>query len=112
MEHNKLVRDRIPEIIAANGEEPVTRVLADVEYKQELKKKLHEEVAEFDRSGTTEELADVLEVVYALAAVENLSPTQLETLRQQKREERGGFEQRIFLIETLASEEGANTENE
>jgi len=112
MKHNKLVRDKIPEIIAEHGERPVTRILDDVEYKQELKKKLHEEVEEFDRSESIEELVDVLEVVYALAATQKISPEQLEAMRQEKRKERGGFDRRIFLIETLPpNEHGSTTTN-
>ena len=100
MKHNKLVRDRIPEIITEHGEKPVTRTLDTEAYRRELRSKLHEEVAEFDASGKVEELADVLEVVYALAAVEGFSPSQLEEMRERKRRARGGFEQRIFLVET------------
>lgn len=95
---NKLVRDRIPEIMAQRGLEPVVEVLDAAAYQDELHRKLHEEVAEFEASGTAEELADILEVVYALAAAQNLTEDQLNTIRSQKRQERGGFNQRLFLI--------------
>ncbi|MDD6200028.1 MAG: nucleoside triphosphate pyrophosphohydrolase, partial [Firmicutes bacterium] len=66
MEYQKLVRDKIPELIAAGGETPVIRVLEDGEYLSRLEDKLEEEVAEYRQSGEPEELADILEVVYAL----------------------------------------------
>ena len=105
MRHNKLVRDRIPEIISEHGERPATRILDNVEYKQELKRKLHEEIEEFGQSDSIEELADILEVIYALAAIQKISVEQLEAIRQGKRKERGGFDRRIFLIETLSPNE-------
>jgi predicted house-cleaning noncanonical NTP pyrophosphatase (MazG superfamily) len=104
MQHSKLVRDRIPEIIASRGARPITLVLDQDEYRLELQRKLQEEVAEFAQSGQVEELADILEVTYALAAVQGVSRSQLERIRSCKREERGGFEDRIFLVETLPEE--------
>lgn len=103
--HNKLVRDRIPELIEQAGKQAVTRVLDEGEYAQALLRKLQEEAAEYERSGGIEELADVLEVVYALAAAQGVSPQQLERLRQDKRAERGGFERRLWLVETLGGDE-------
>ena len=99
MKHNKLVRDKIPEIITKRGDRPVTHTLGPDAYRQELRRKLQEEVAEFCESGQVEELADILEVVVALAAVEEVSQVQLEEMRKRKRKERGGFDQRVFLIE-------------
>jgi len=104
MKYNKLVRDNIPAIIRERGEKPVTRTLDTDEYRQKLRQKLQEEVAEFGATGRTEELADVLEVVYALAAVEGISQAQLEEMRQRKLQERGGFSQRILLVETSREE--------
>ncbi len=104
MRHNKLVRDRIPELIERAGRQPVTRVLEAGEYRQALLRKLQEEAAEFERSGEVEELADILEVVHALAVAQGTSPDELERLRQRKRLERGGFEQRLLLIETLGGD--------
>lgn len=99
MKYNKLIRDKIPDIIRRNGSEPVLQVLDNEMYKLELGKKLQEEVAEFGEAGTVEELVDLLEVVYALAAVQGINPAQLEILRFKKAQERGAFEQRLFLIE-------------
>ena len=72
--YNKLVRDKIPDIIKKNGENPIIRVLQDVEYKIELEKKLKEELAEtLASSGNDriEELADMLEVMISLANLED-----------------------------------------
>jgi predicted house-cleaning noncanonical NTP pyrophosphatase (MazG superfamily) len=95
--YNKLIRDRIPEIIAQAGHDSKVRILHDDEYFTSLCKKLQEEVYEFQESKALEELADIMEVVLALAAVEGKSPEDLEALRLQKREKRGGFEKRLFL---------------
>jgi len=100
MKHNKLVRDKIPGLIISRGDKPITQILGADAYRQELRRKLHEEDGEFFASGKLEELADILEVVYALAVAEGVSQFQLEEIRKRKRRERGGFDQRIFLVET------------
>ncbi|MEM8860036.1 MAG: nucleoside triphosphate pyrophosphohydrolase [Chloroflexota bacterium] len=94
---NKLVRDKIPEIISADGRTPVTSELNDTEYVQALKNKLNEEVAEFQDSDSLEELADILEVVYALAKACGSDQTQIENIRMEKTDKRGGFVKKIFL---------------
>jgi len=93
----KLVRDKIPEIISADGRTPIIRVLNDDEYFQALKNKLNEEVAEFQESNTVEELADILEVVYALASAKGSNKIGLEALRREKAAKRGGFVKKNFL---------------
>ena len=93
----KLVRDRIPELIRASGEEPVTRVLDEREYVEQLEKKLDEEGAEYHADKNLEELADILEVVYALAQAQGHTKEELLSVYQQKHDARGGFEKRIFL---------------
>ncbi len=100
MKHNKLVRDNIPEIIIRNGVTPKTRVLDDAEYELELTRKLMEEVSEYVDASSVEELADILEVVYALAALHKASPEDLEKVRLKKATERGAFTKRIYLIES------------
>jgi predicted house-cleaning noncanonical NTP pyrophosphatase (MazG superfamily) len=100
MQYNKLVRDHIPAIIQQHGETPITRTLEPDEYQDALRRKLHEEVAEFCTTGHIDELADILEVVYALAAVDGVSPAHLEAVRQHKLQERGGFHRRLLLVET------------
>lgn len=98
MEFNKLVRDKIPAIIEAAGERPITRTLGEEEYLRCLEQKLDEEVAEYHADKTAEELADVLEVAFALAAARGCSPEELLSLCRDKRDARGGFDKRIFLI--------------
>lgn len=99
MEYNKLIRDRIPEIIASKGQNAVIRVASDEEYWVKLAEKLKEEVNEYVESENVEELADILEVIYALAKHQSLTPQQLEHLRQQKAQERGRFSKRLILLE-------------
>lgn len=94
----KLVRDKIPEIICSSGYEPVTRVLDDGEYVAELEKKLDEEVAEYHESKSVEELADILEVVYALCEAHGKNVSELMDVYEKKHDERGGFKEKIFLI--------------
>ena len=98
MEIQKLVRDKIPAIIQAQGKTPSIRILSDAEYTAALEKKLDEEVAEFHKDQNLEELADILEVVYALTENLGYSKEELQTLREKKAIERGGFRDRVFLI--------------
>jgi len=98
MIYKKLVRDRIPEIIEAQGETPNIRVLEQEEYLHHLEAKLDEEVAEYHRDKNAEELADILEVVFALAEANGVSRQELMKVYQKKHDARGGFTKRIFLI--------------
>ena len=101
--YNKLVRDRIPEIIESTGKTFSTRVLDEQEYIKELKKKSFEELQEYieadNREDAIEELADVLEIMHALAACHGASMEDIEAVRQKKAEKRGGFKEKIFLVE-------------
>ena len=97
MVYEKLVRDLIPDIIEAQGEKPNIRILDDAEYRDCLSGKLDEEVQEFHKDNNLEELADILEVVYALAEI-NGGREELERIYAKKHEARGGFSERIFLI--------------
>lgn len=101
--YNKLVRDHIPTIIEQSGKAFKTRVLQREEYQTELMKKAKEEFQEYSEAknheDSIEELADLLEVMYALAAIHGATPEQLEQVRHKKAEKRGGFEERIYLIE-------------
>ncbi len=96
--YNKLVRDRIPELIRAQGETPRTRILEQEEYTACLEAKLDEEVLEYHKERNLEELADILEVVYALAEDLGHTRQELEAVCDRKQEARGGFRDRIFLI--------------
>lgn len=91
----KLVRDKIPEVIFFNGEIACLHIADDKEYSTLLRQKLLEEVNEYLESGATEELADILEVLYALAAVLGVSESSLEQLRLAKADARGRFLRRI-----------------
>jgi predicted house-cleaning noncanonical NTP pyrophosphatase (MazG superfamily) len=93
--YNKLVRDKIPEILDKKGVPYEKRIASPEEYKAELIRKLEEEVNEFSIAGDPEELADVLEVILALKKVVPYGG--VEDLRIKKREERGGFDDRIIL---------------
>ncbi|MBY6054705.1 nucleoside triphosphate pyrophosphohydrolase [Cytobacillus firmus] len=101
--YNKLVRDRIPEIIENTGKNFSTRVLDNKEYIKELKKKSFEELQEYvetnNNEDAIEELADVLEILHALAEYHGSSIEKVEEVRKQKAEKRGGFKEKIFLIE-------------
>ncbi|MDO4220297.1 MAG: nucleoside triphosphate pyrophosphohydrolase [Candidatus Saccharibacteria bacterium] len=102
MKHNKLVRDNIPDIILADGHEVSTRILNDKEYKAELEKKLMEECKEVlgsEGEHRLEELGDVLEVMMALAKLDNYYMDDIVVAARKKREKRGGFDKKIFLIE-------------
>ena len=91
-----MVRDRIPEIIIADGKKPITRILDNDEYLRELDKKLNEEIAEYQADKSIEEMADVLEVLFAICEAGGHSVEELMDVRNEKREKRGGFEQKIF----------------
>lgn len=98
MVYNKLIRDRIPEIIASKGGNAEIRILSAEEYPVYLEAKLDEEVGEFHRDHTAEELADILEVVYALATEMGVSREELLDIYQKKHDARGGFEKRLLLV--------------
>ena len=100
MVYNKLVRDKIPQIIAASGKNCVTEVLQEDAYLQKLDEKLGEELAEYQESKSLEELADLLEVMAAVVKARGYSWEELERIRARKREKRGGFEERILLKES------------
>ena len=96
-EYNKLVRDRIPEIIAANGKPAQIRVLSEEEYVSALEKKLIEEVGEYLEGKELSELADVLEVVQALAENAGVSFDELLAMKEEKQRTNGAFHKRLFL---------------
>ncbi len=96
--YQKLVRDRIPEIIEAQGKKCEVRTLDDEDLLLELNRKLQEELAEYLESGTVEELADLVEVAQAILRLKGISKKNFEEIMAKKREERGGFEERVYLI--------------
>ena len=97
--YDKLVRDRIPEIIMSKGAKPVTRTADDEEYYLYLKQKLIEEVREFDVSNNLEEIADILEVMHAIIEHKRVNFEYIDKLRKEKAEKRGRFKDKIILEE-------------
>ena len=101
MKYNKLVRDRIPEIIGASGKSCVTEILSDEAYLRLVDAKLDEELAEYHSDQNIEELADLLEVIYAAAMARGYTLEQLESVRAAKAEKRGAFANKILLKEVI-----------
>ena len=95
--YKKLVRDKIPEIIKQNGEEPICRILEDEEYLKELNIKLLEEANEFIEARNVEELADIMEVLDALVKVYNINWVDVKKEQESKKDKRGAFENKIYL---------------
>ena len=92
----KLVRDKIPQIISNEGKEPIIRTLSDEEYLRELDKKLNEEVAEYQADKSIEEMADILEVLFAICESRGHSIEELMRVKNKKQDERGAFKERIL----------------
>ena len=98
--YNKLVRDKIPNIIKAEGRKIKTRTLNNQEYRNELNKKLQEEVKEYLDDNNVEELADIVEVVYGILSSMDISIEEFENIRNSKVEKRGAFFDKVFLEES------------
>ena len=94
---NKLVRDKVPGIIMDNGEMPSFRILDDDEFLEALNNKLTEEVEEYQRSKSLEELADILQVICTISEIIGSGKRELEYLKDEKAAERGAFKSQIFL---------------
>lgn len=103
--NNKLVRDKIPQIIEGNNSIPITRILSNEEYLSELDKKLKEELDEYLADGNVEELADMMEVMLGILTAKGVQYDEFEKIRIDKVLERGAFEQRIFLEKVLEKDE-------
>jgi len=98
--YDKLVRDKIPEVIRRKGVEPRTHVATDEEYWTKLKEKLAEEVKEFLASETAEEIADILEVIDAVCERKGFRMEEVLRLKSVKLEQRGAFKEKIILEES------------
>jgi len=94
--YNKLVRDKIPQIISDQGKKCKVYVAVSDDYRQRLKDKLTEEVQEFLQDPCVEELADIQEVLLSIAEVNKWD---LEGTRVAKNLTRGGFWRRYILQE-------------
>ena len=104
--YNKLVRDKIPEIIIVQGETPITRILNEADYKEELERKLFEECKEVvvaNGNERIEELADMLEVIRALGKLENATIEEIMKFANEKNAKRGAFNDKIFLEKVIES---------
>ena len=98
--YNKLVRDKIPENIdSMEGRKATWRIMDNDEYIKELNKKLLEEAHEFIEENAVEELADVMEVIQNIMRAKNISYEEVKKVQEIKREKKGGFSNRIYLIE-------------
>ena len=95
--YDKLVRDRIPEVIQAQGKKVVWRILTEEEHLVKLEEKLYEEVEEYQEDKSLDEMADVLEVLYSICSARGYTAAELEAEREKKAKNRGGFKDRIFL---------------
>ena len=103
MKYNKAIRDKIPEIIEKSNYSCNVKILSNEEFLLEMEKKLSEEITEYQSDKNPEELADILEVIYRIAQLKGISKEELENIRAKKAEERGGFEENLFLMDTTKS---------
>lgn len=99
--YNKLVRDKIPEIINDDNRKAIVKILNDDDYLKELNKKLQEEVKEYLDDNNVEELADIVEVIYGILNAKSVSINEFENIRKGKVEKRGAFQQKIFLEKVI-----------
>ena len=97
--YNKVIRDKIPEIIADSGKKYSIKQLDDTSFLAELEKKLIEEVNEYSESKDVEELADLLEVIYRISELREVNSDELDEIRKDKAEKRGKFDRNLFLID-------------
>ena len=99
--YNKLIRDKIPEIIKASGKECDIKILNNKEYITELNKKLQEELNEYYEDQSVDELADLVEVIYAILKHKEVPLHKFEEIRKSKAEKRGAFDDKLFLKEVI-----------
>ena len=95
-----MVRDNIPDTIRKKGEEVITHVANTEEYWQKLKEKLKEEILEFEKDESIEEIADMLEVIDAIVDYKSFNKEEIEKIKAKKAEEKGKFKKRIILDES------------
>lgn len=99
-EINKLVRDYFPELMKEKGREVEVEVLDNKQYSEKLKEKFIEEVEKFKNADTDRlliESVDLLEVVYAIAEHRGITESEMEFMRQLKKNRNGGFKKRVML---------------
>lgn len=103
-EYNKLIRDKIPKIITSSGKQCIVETMNEPEYIEALDCKLNEELEEYQADKSLEELADLLEVMYAVVRARGYSIDELEKVRKEKAEKRGSFEKRLRLKGVIESD--------
>ena len=101
MTYHKLIRDKIPEIIERSGKTCRYEIMSDEEYQKALDEKLGEELSEYRERGAIEELADLLEVIYAVVRARGYTVDELIKAREKKEAERGGFLKKLRLLEVI-----------
>lgn len=101
VKYNKLVRDRIPEIIEKNGKKAIVEELGDQACKKYLDEKLREELEEYLASDSVDELADMVEVIYAILKCKGVDANDFVSIRKRKAKERGAFDKRLLLKEVV-----------
>ena len=101
IKYNKLIRDRIPEIIEKSGKKAIVETLNESDYINFLKAKLEEELEEFKKSEDIEEIADIIEVLYAIVEFKGMSVKDLEKIRLEKVKKRGAFKKRLLLKKVI-----------
>jgi predicted house-cleaning noncanonical NTP pyrophosphatase (MazG superfamily) len=108
MKYNKAIRDKIPEIIEQSGKKCNVKILSDEAFLEKLEEKLTEEVLEYQESKSLEELADILEVINRILKIKGIKKEKLEEIQIMKKDERGGFDKNLFLIDTtdLSDDDG------
>ena len=99
IKYEKAVRDKIPEIIKFSGKNCNVKKLDNSEFLIQLEKKLAEELTEYQESKNVEELADILEVIYRISELTGVSSDELDKIRYDKAEQRGKFDDNLFLID-------------
>ena len=103
MKYNKAIRDKIPEIIEQSGKKCTVKILSDEAFLEKLEEKLTEEVLEYQESKSLDELADILEVINRILNIKGIKKGELEEIQIMKKDERGGFDKNLFLIDTAES---------
>ena len=98
--YNKLVRDKIPEILEKKDLKYKIHIAGKKEYWEKLKEKLLEEIKEFSKSETIEEFTDILEVLDAISDHKKFNKQKVAAIKKKKAKDRGGFKKRIILEES------------
>ena len=99
IKYDKAIRDKIPQIIKSSGKNCNVKKLDNSEFLVQLEKKLSEELVEYQEGKNVEELADVLEVIYRISELKGVTPDELDKIRQDKVEQRGKFDDNLFLVD-------------